>query len=33
MSGKLVIANKSFGSRLFIGSAGYPNQRVMLDAI
>ena len=33
MSDKLVIADKSFGSRLFIGSAGYPNQRVMLDAI
>ena len=33
MSGKLVIANKSFDSRLFVGSAGYPNQGVMLDAI
>jgi thiazole synthase len=33
MSDKLVIADKSFDSRLFIGSARYPNQRVMLDAI
>ena len=33
MSDKLVIADKAFDSRLFIGSARYPNQRVMLDAI
>ena len=33
MSGKLVIADKAFESRLFIGSARYPNQRVMLDAV
>src|SRR5690606_1961042 len=29
----LVIAGKSFRSRLFIGTAGYPNQQIMLDAI
>ena len=29
----LVIAGTEFGSRLFIGSAGYPNQQSMLEAI
>src|SRR5690606_41283885 len=29
----LVIAGRSFSSRLFLGTAGYPNQKVMLDAI
>ncbi len=29
----LVIAGKSFASRLMIGSSRYPNQQVMLDAI
>ncbi|MBU0796390.1 MAG: thiazole synthase [Alphaproteobacteria bacterium] len=29
----LVLAGKSFGSRLLIGTAGYPNQQVMLNAI
>ena len=29
----LTLAGHSFDSRLFIGSAGYPNQQVMLDAI
>lgn len=29
----LVIAGVSFSSRLLIGSSGYPNQQVMLDAI
>lgn len=29
----LTLAGRSFGSRLFIGSAGYPNQQIMLDAI
>lgn len=29
----LEIAGKTFSSRLFIGSARYPNQQVMLDAI
>ena len=33
MSDKLVIANKTFESRLVMGSARYPNQRVMLDSI
>ena len=33
MSDKLVIADKTFDSRLFIGSARYPSQRVMLEAI
>lgn len=29
----LAIADRRFGSRLFIGSSRYPNQQVMLDAI
>ncbi len=29
----LVIAERSFASRLFLGSAGYPNQQIMLDAL
>jgi thiazole synthase len=29
----LRIAGRTFGSRLLIGTAGYPNQQVMLDAI
>ncbi|WP_372397539.1 thiazole synthase [Azospirillum sp. HJ39] len=29
----LAIAGRSFGSRLFLGTAGYPNQQVMLDAL
>lgn len=29
----LVIAGRQFASRLFLGTAGYPNQRVMLDAL
>ncbi len=33
MSNGLTIADKTFASRLFIGSSGYPNQQVMLDAI
>ena len=33
MSDKLTIAGTSFDSRLFIGTSGYPNQQVMLDAI
>ncbi len=33
MSDSLIIADRSFTSRLFIGTAGYPNQQVMLDAI
>jgi thiazole synthase len=30
---RLVIAGQSFASRLFIGTSGYPNQQIMLDAI
>src|ERR1700691_6183011 len=33
MSDPLVIAGHEFGSRLFLGSAGYPNRKMMLDAI
>jgi thiazole synthase len=29
----LVIAGRTFGSRLFLGTAGYPNRKVMLDAV
>ncbi len=29
----LTIGDKTFTSRLFIGSAGYPNQQLMLDAV
>jgi len=29
----LVIAGRTFGSRLFLGSAGYPNRQVMLEAV
>jgi thiazole synthase len=30
---RLTIAGRAFGSRLFLGTAGYPNQQVMLDAL
>jgi thiazole synthase len=30
---RLVIAGQSFASRLFIGTSGYPNQQIMLDAV
>jgi thiazole synthase len=33
MSDPLIIAGHQFGSRLFLGSAGYPNRKVMLDSI
>jgi thiazole synthase len=33
MSDPLVVAGHCFGSRLFLGSAGYPNRKMMLDAI
>ena len=33
MSEQLVIAGRSFQSRLFLGTAGYPNRKVMLDAV
>lgn len=29
----LVIAGRTFSSRLFLGTAGYPNQKAMLDAV
>src|SRR3982751_5498031 len=29
----LVIAGRTFNSRLFLGTAGYPNRQVMLDAV
>lgn len=29
----LVIAGRRFGGRLLLGSAGYPNQQVLLDAV
>jgi len=32
-SDPLVIAGRSFHSRLFLGTAGYPNRQVMLDAL
>jgi thiazole synthase len=33
MSDPLVIADREFKSRLFLGTAGYPNRQLMLDAI
>jgi thiazole synthase len=33
MSDPLVIAGRVFSSRLFLGTAGYPNRQVMLDAL
>ncbi len=33
MPNTLTIADKSFDSRLLIGSSGYPNQQIMMDAI
>ena len=30
---KLSLAGTSFASRLFLGTAGYPNQQIMLDSI
>jgi thiazole synthase len=33
MSHTLTIAGREFGSRLFLGTAGYPNRQVMLDAV
>ena len=33
MSDPLIIAGHQFGARLFLGSAGYPNRKVMLDAV
>src|SRR5262245_51943737 len=33
MSDPLTIAGRTFQSRLFLGTAGYPNRKVMLDAV
>ncbi len=33
MTDRLTIAGESFGSRLLLGTAGYPNRQVMLDAV
>ncbi|MFY9841259.1 MAG: thiazole synthase [Xanthobacteraceae bacterium] len=33
MSDPLMIAGREFKSRLFLGTAGYPNRQLMLDAI
>ena len=33
MSDPLVIAGREFRSRLFLGTAGYPNRKMMLDAV
>src|SRR6202790_5445947 len=33
MTDMLKIADRTFGSRLFLGTAGYPNQKIMLDAL
>ena len=33
LSDPLIIAGRELGSRLFLGTAGYPNRKVMLDSI
>src|SRR5216683_4880465 len=33
ISDPLIIAGREFGSRLFLGTAGYPNRKMMLDCI
>src|SRR5258708_12237109 len=33
MSDPLIIAGRELGSRLFLGTAGYPNRKLMLDSI
>jgi thiazole synthase len=33
MSEPLIVAGERLDSRLIIGSAGYPNQQVLLDAL
>ena len=33
MSDPLIIAGREFRSRLFLGTAGYPNRKLMLDSI
>jgi thiazole synthase len=33
MSDPLIIAGREFRSRLFLGTAGYPNRKIMLDSV
>ncbi|HEY8580972.1 MAG TPA: thiazole synthase [Beijerinckiaceae bacterium] len=33
MQDALTIAGRSFGSRLLLGTAGYPNQKIMVEAV
>jgi thiazole synthase len=33
ISDPLIIAGREFGSRLFLGTAGYPNRKLMLESI
>jgi thiazole synthase len=33
MADPLIIAGQELGSRLFLGTAGYPNRKIMLDAV
>ncbi len=33
MSDPLIIAGREFRSRLFLGTAGYPNRKIMLDVV
>jgi thiazole synthase len=33
MADELTIAGRNFTSRLFLGSAGYPNRKILLDAV
>ena len=33
MSDPLIIAGRELSSRLFLGTAGYPNRKLMLDSI
>jgi thiazole synthase len=33
MTEKFTISNRTFGSRLLLGSSGYPNRQIMLDAL
>jgi thiazole synthase ThiGH ThiG subunit len=33
MPDPLIVAGREFGSRLFLGTAGYPNRMLMLNAI
>jgi len=33
ISDPLILAGREFGSRLFLGTAGYPNRKMMLDSI